>query len=581
MSAEVDGNAAAAAEATSTAVATLASACAVFLGAALEAAERTSQPPAAVVTVRLSDVIVAATEGNVGHADARAVHCVTVDVLGACVVALPNDAPALSRALTNGACAREWASRLWRSGAAKLQARIIDATEACVHSWVYLFADEEQNADENSRWTLPLVREAESIPLSAELLGNCGFQLVLELRSQTAPPCAALERVLAQLVRTSFLLAPSADLSFEVERASAADAGSLPAQPLTNISVLAACRSRLGAGSRLERLKQASAAHLTASTAAATYAQEGAEQPVGAVSDVGNTVQAAGYAELTTGTSDKRVTWTVTAVVASTVDEPREDGDADVHGCAEAPLFCFANSVLLLSPPTAVLDVLRAKVTATEWKAAFGLRLTGCALDTEQTGLDGAPPASQFSSCASLRFGKSDTPTVRPGLVTLHRACLPPLSLGTKVPPRLGRKREAALVKSALAAALREFKAVTGGGGRSERVMRKHGLPAIAAAVAAVVAAGGVELQGCGVALSDRRRVAPDPEVPADDAQARVLENAVLTSLLDVLAGDLAADLPAPDAEPEAQVPFCEEAACMELNLGGRERSRDISQSDD
>ena len=580
----------------------LACASADFLGVALEAAEErgtssaacgaallTSQPP--VVTLRLSEVAVSATE-DVGRADARAVRCVAVDVLGGRVATLPNDAPALSRLLTNGACAREWASRLWRAGVTKLQARVIEPTEGCVHSWCYLLADEESNDDTASRsWTLPLVQEAERTPLSAELLGNSGFQLVLELRAgitDTLLASAALEPVLYQLVHSSFLLAPSADLLFEVERASPPDASLLTQSTVSasyrNVSGLSVdARSRFGTGCKLERLKHASAAHLAAS-AALTRDQDGAEHLAGPLPDEGNTCQAAGHAQLTTGAPDKRVTWTMTAVVASTMNMSREDCTAapvvGVHGCADAKVFCFANSVLLLHPPVAVLDVLRAKVTAAEWKTAFGLHLTGCTLVSEPSGVDKDPRAPQFPSCASLRFAKCDTPTVFPGLITLHRSCLP-LSLGSAKLPKLGRKREAALVKAALSAALREFKTVSGGGSRSERVLRKHGLPAIAAAVAKVATAGDYELRACGAALTERRPGAAGPDGPpaAGVDQDPSLEKAVLASLLDVLAGDFMAVQPPPEAEPEAEVPV---VLCSTADQDhDSERSRHTSQLDD
>lgn len=586
--------------ATSAAMAALGDACAVFLGAALEAAEQrsavphnlaahTGQPAAPLVTLRLSDVILSPPADHV-----RRVRCLTVDVLGEHVAALPTSAPALSRVLTNGACARQWASRLWRAGVAKLEARVIEPAGGLIRSWVYLTADEERG-DDTRAWTLPLV-QTESTPLSAELRGQCGFQLLLEMRcsaTEAPPPCAALECLLIQLLRSSFLLAPSADLQLEVERASlqalSPRVGRTP-PPLPQTTALLSYRSLSAARSKLERLKDAAAAHLTASyEAASTLDRDAAMQLLGPGVEAGasNTVQSAGYAQLVTGAGDKRATWTVTAVVAS---PPQADRATAEQGCSEAPIFCFANSVVLQHPPPALLDVLRAKTTAAEWKSAFGLTIGGCILVSEQAGDSGdCSRAPQFSACVSLRFAACDS--IQPALFLLHRACLirQPLSLGAKL-PKLGRKREAALVKAALSAALRDFKIATGGGSRCERMLRKRGLPAIAAAVSKVASTGGQELRRCSAALAEQQPNAALPETAetdaadeapgaAVDAEARALEKAVFASLLEVLAGDLPAELPAPEAEPE--VPVTDVAVAEDLVRGGRERSQATSQPSD
>jgi hypothetical protein len=348
--------------------------------------------------------------------------------------------------------------------------------------------------------------------------------------------------------------------------------------------VLLSYRPLSTARSKLERLKDAAAAHLTASSeAVSTLDRDAAIQLLGPGGEAGasNTVQSAGYAQLVTGAGDKRATWTVTAVVASYTQADRATGE---QGCSEAPIFCFENSVVLQHPPPALLDVLRAKKTAAEWKSAFGLNIGGCALVAEQAGdLDDGSRAPQFSACASLRFADCDS--VQPVLFLLHRTCSirQPLSLGAKL-PKLGRKREAALVKAALSAALRDFKIATGGGSRCERMLRKRGLPAIAAAVSKVASTGGQELRRCSAALAEQQPDAALPETAVEapgaavDAGARALEKAVFASLLEVLAGDLPADLPAPEAEPE--VPATDLAA-TDLVRVGRERSRATSQPSD
>jgi hypothetical protein len=606
MDAQNAGSAAVEALSTIAAVAALGDVCAGLLGAALEAAEQrsaaphdlaahTGQPAAPLVTLRLSDVSLALA-ADVARADVRRVHSITVEVLGEQVAALPTSAPALSRVLTNGACARQWASRLWRAGVAKLEARVIEPAGSLVRTWAYMAADEERGDDTRS-WTLPLV-QTENTPLSAELRGLCGFQLLLELRcsaTETPPPCASLECLLVQLLRSTFLLVPSAEIQLEVERASPLQApsphvGRTP-PPLPQTTVLLSYRPLSTARSKLERLKDAAAAHLTASSdAAATQDRDAAVHLLGPGGEAGagNTVQSAGYAQLVTGAGDKRATWTVTAVVASfsAASESQADRATGEQGC---PIFCFANSVLLLHPPPALLDVLRAKTTAAEWKSVFGLNIGGCVLAAEQTGDSGdGYRAPQFSACASLRFAECDS-IQPPALIILHRTCLirQPLSLGAKL-PKLGRKREAALLKAALSAALRDFKIATGGGSRCERMLRKRGLPAIAAAVSKVAATGGQELRRCGAALAEQQPALPETaetdaadEAPgaAVDAEARALEKAVCASLLEVLAGDLPADLPAPEAELE--VPAADLAVAEDLVRVGREHSRATSQPSD
>jgi hypothetical protein len=121
-------------------------------------------------------------------------------------------------------------------------------------------------------------------------------------------------------------------------------------------------------------------------------------------------------------------------------------------------------------------------------------------------------------------------------------------------------------------------------------MLRKRGLPAIAAAVSKVAATGGQELRRCGAALAEQQPAAALPETAetdaadeppgaAVDAEARALEKAVCASLLEVLAGDLPADLPAPEAEPE--VPAADLAVAEDLVRVGRERSRATSQPSD
>lgn len=571
----------------------LASVCADFLGAALEAAEEHAENPSAreravplsapTVTLRLSE----------------AARCITTDVLGARVAAfsVPVAAPALSRMLTNGASAREWASRLWHAGVSCLHARIISPADACLHDWKYLVADEVSADDNTARaWTLPLA-QTESTPLSAELRGNGGFQLMLELRSTaTERQLPELQALLSRLVRSSTLLAPAADLQLEVERVARAplDASAPPTdliQPQTPpTTMLVSSRSGAAGGSKLERLKQAAAAHLATCTAALGEQVEGAVRddsgvPVEAVL---NTVQSAGFAQLKTGTGDKRVTWTVTAVLASSsaAAEPREDNATDVGGAPDAaacltPVYCFVNSVLQQHPPAALLDVLRAKATAAEWKQAFGLVLLGCediAVEHVIT-LD-----SSFSSCLTLRFAQGDSPTVHPALIVLHRRCSQPLPRNTTALPKLGRRRELALMKAALFAALRDFKAATGGGSRFERNLRTHGFSAVAAAVSKMAVAGGEHLQARGAVFIERGLEAASGP---DETQAGALEKAVLASLLETLTGDLAAHPPALDVGTEAPEdeaePCLDSSAAQEPSPGARARvgkqlhSRDAS----
>ena len=292
----------------------------------------------------------------------------------------------------------------------------------------------------------------------------------------------------------------------------------------------ALCTSVAEAGSKLESLKVAAAAYLVASKGALSRREHGV--PDGGMS-VGSGAQAAGCAQHTSRAHRNRFTFTFTAVVAScsAVDESH---------CA-AEVFCFRDSVLQLSPPLAVLDCLRAKATATEFKAEFGLQIRGCDFPVEHDSL----PAPQCPAHVSLRFSNSDV--VHPELITLHRSCQP-LSPDT-TPPTLGRKREAALVKAALFAALREFKAATGGGTQNERRLRNNGLPAIAAAVAKIAAAGGDDLRACGAALTEGAATPDETEV-LDGARARQLEAAVRACLLETLAGDppAAAEAPVSDS---------------------------------
>ena len=561
----------------------LATVCADFLGAALDAcaAEHATDQAAPTVTIRLTEA--AGAEG------VRGVRCLTVDVLGDVgrVASPPCATPELSRLVTHGNSAREWATSLWRAGATLLHVRVISPSHA-LDSFSYVFADEE-SADTASRsWALPL-QQSDSAPLCDELRGKCGFQLQLELCSsdKPPPPCAVLERLLSALVRSTMLLAPAANLELEVERASCTPV-QLEVLPLAEPSpppppptaVLVSVRATLGAASTLERLKQAAAAHLSAEQHAKGVQGDFAGSTSNAAA------QAAGFAQLATSTHGKRVIWTVTAVVASSCasDEPGAEpanvaaaDELDRPGVTtrQASVYCFADSVLQMRPPAAVLDALNTKSTMTAVKAATGLQLCGCEACAEYAAPHGFP-APQSAPCATLRFAECDS-LAMPALITFHRSSsvAQPLSSAAKL-PTLSRKREAALVKAALLASLRDFKCVTGGGTSFERGLRTHGFSAVASAIAKVAAAGGQELQSCATALANQlsevgpaqfpvAEAAPEDDQRRMDAtqqslkrtRADTLEQTVVAALLRVLAGEPSADTtdpPAPETEPEASV---------------------------
>jgi len=554
------------------AVVVLATVCADFLGAALEACavtgHTTTDQAAPTAIIRLTEAA--------GADGVRGVRCLTVEVLGdSARVALPPLAtPELTRLLTNGNSAREWATRLWHAGATLLHVRVISSSQA-LDNFTYAFADEESTDAASRSWALPL-QQTESSPLSEELRGKCGFQLQLELCSsdKPLPCCAALERLLSALVRSSMLLASAADLELEIERASCTPV-LLEVLPHTEpplpppATVLVSVRAFSGAASTLERLKQAAAAHLAA------------EQCGKPGTTCKTAAQAAGYAQLTTGTLDKRVTWTMTAVVASSCasDEPdavAAPDELDRPGtdvtARQASVYCFSTSVLQMRPPAALLDALNAKSTVTAVKAVTGLQLCGCEASAEHAALDGFP-VPQFSPCATLRFAECNSLAV-PALVTFHRSCsMPQLSSVAKLPKlSLGRKREATLIKAALLAALRDFKSATGGGTSFERSLRTHGFSALASAVAKVAAAGGEEVQTCATVLAKQLSEVGPTQFPTaaaapEDDQLQVdailslkrardvtLEKSVVAALLRVLAGEPSADPPAPETEPAVSV---------------------------
>ena len=581
------------------AVTVLATVCADFLGVALEACaaagHTTTDQAAPTITIRL-------TEAAGGAAGARVVRCMSVDVLGdtARVVSLPSATPELTRLLTKGACAREWATRLWHAGVTLLHVRVISPSESRIDNWSYAVADEDSGDAAPRSWALPL-QQTESTPLSDELRGKSGFQVQLELCSadKLLPRCASLERLLSALVRSSMLLAPAADLELEVERASRTPVlleVPLHAEHPPPTAVLVSVRSSSGAASTLERLKQAAAAHLAAE-----------QHATGPTSNVA--AQAAGFAQLKTGAHGKRVTWTVTAVIASScasyepdrtstdtervpTGAPGETARPEEAPTRQAFIYCFSNSVLQMRPPPALLDVLSAKSTIAAVKA-FGLQLCGCKASAEPA-LDDSP-APQFSPCATLVFAECDSLAV-PALITLHCSCLMPQPLSSVAKlPKLGRKREAALIKAALLAALRDFKSATGGGTSFERGLRTHGFSALAIAVAKLATAGGEELQACAAALADRLSDVGPPlspiaaTAPLDDldqphldvprsperAQAVTLEQAVVAALLRVLAGNPPSDPPEPETdEPDGSVGGS-------LDPSSREHPRDDPPADD
>ena len=583
---------------TTGAVTVLATVCADFLGVALEACavagHTTTDQAAPTITIRL-------TEAAGGADGARVVRCMSVDVLGdtARVASLPSATPELTRLLTKGACAREWATRLWHAGVTLLHVRVISPSASRIDNWSYAVADEDSGGAAPRSWSLPL-QQTESTLLSEELRGKSGFQVQLELCSadKPLPCCVSLERLLSALVRSSMLLAPAADLELEVERASCTPVlleVPIHAELPPPTAVLVSVRSSSGAASTLERLKQAAASHLAVE-----------QRATGPTSDVAT--QAVGFAQLKTGAHGKRVTWTATAVIASSSasHEPGTErvptdapGGIGIERPEEAPtrqafVYCFSNSVLQMRPPPALLDVLSAKSTTAAVKA-FGLQLCSCKASAELAALDDSP-APQFAPCATLVFSECDSLAV-PALITLHCSCLmpQPLSSAAKL-PKLGRKREAALIKAALLAALRDFKSATGGGTSFERGLRIHGFSALAIAVAKLATAGGEELQACAAALADRLSDVGPPlspiaaAAPVDDldqphldappsperAQAVTLEQAVVAALLRVLAGNPPSDPPEPEVDEPAVA-----SVGGSLDPSSREHPRDEPPADD
>jgi hypothetical protein len=584
------------------ALATLRGVCADFLAAALEAAaplvadlaadelasgrrasaEDVAAPPSPpAVTVRLTEAAPVADGGSV-----RVVEAIAVDVLGAspCV---PEGAAALARVLTAGAPAREWATALWRAGVTRVDVRTASPTDAFARCFAYLASDEIANVqDVDARaWALPLL-PAENMAKPEHMLGRGGFQLELTCRAPgaaqasvetllPAPPAfAPVGAMLTQLVHASALLAPHAELQLEMETFDAAAA--LPADqhnshPATDValveptapalrhSVALSVRCAAGLLSSAERVTSAVRAHLLSSTVvlavpsgdvqpAASAAADGAAAAEGAAvaAAAANIAVAVGHAEHASGAADKRVVWSFTAVVARHGPAPElpPSGDAALGDTGEhvAAVYYFCQSALQATLTAGALDHLRAKSTVEAWRTAFGLRLRGCrAAAAEEE--DGEPPAGAAAGAAAaeLRFSVRDADSAHtPTLLVLYRRCKlhqPHLKL-----PPLGRKREASLVKAAVAAALLEFKAVTGFGTVFERGLRSHGLPAVAGAAIKIIAGGGPGLQQ--VAADFFRRWQERQLLPASSAHdaGDVAQPDVERSMLDALRSALDLD---------------------------------------
>jgi hypothetical protein len=630
--------------------ATLRGVCAGFLAVALEAAAApdesaidpggvvdaaASPPPPALplVTVRLAEAPPTADGGG-----ARFVERISCDLwqhTGSPV--LPEGPVALARALTGGACAREWATKLWKAGVARLDARTAAPADAFIRCFSYLVRDElaAQDAEEGRRaWVLPLL-PAGNAPKQLDMLRGGGLSLELTFRAREAagadlpspPSPALLVSTLTELVRACALLGPPADVQLELgsfaaapgrqeERDSADAAALLPAgdapalqpqgAPTLQEAVVAAVKGSLCAGTTAERAKAAVAAFLRGEepekpapdaappadeAAAGAATGEGADAALdadaadAAAIDAGEgngLTVALGHAEHASGAGDKRVVWSLTAVVARAGIAPEparadEPPGADVDA-ADAPaaslshlagVYCFCQSALQADPPTGVLDCLRAKTTTAEWKTAFGLHLRACetAADKRNAAADDAGAAAAAAAeCASLRFFAHEAHTVHPTLLLLHRRCTlqrPPGAAAAKL-PMLGRKTEAALVKAALFAALADFKAATGGGTSFERGMRTDGLPAVALAAAKIVMASGLELRVSALTLVGRHQEQQlvRAEREEDDGQLSQagVQQAVLDALLKALdasvsLGGGAAAAASADDEPAAANP--------------------------
>jgi len=132
----------------------------------------------------------------------------------------------------------------------------------------------------------------------------------------------------------------------------------------------------------------------------------------------------------------------------------------------------------------ATLDYIRSKKLAATWKSAFGLVLLGADLP-DTTLLDASMPA------CTLRFAPAPQGAFNaPQLCSLviHIRQETPRARWAAKPPALGKKREATLVKTALALAMSNLLAVSGVGSPLALVL-KPSFPAIASAIAKIVAA--------------------------------------------------------------------------------------------
>ena len=530
----------------------------------LEPAQVAVQPPA--VAVRLTE---AAASADSVFGSTRLVERVAVDVLCASPN-LPDGVVALARLLTAGAPAHEWTASLWQAGVVRLDVRTATSSEPFLRCFAHLV--EQRVSDECAA-----ARALELLPLAhadkpPEMLGLGGFQVELSFQTADgpqssstsaaelprAPDFVATHHVLTELVRATALVGSVADIELEIgtrthaaarsdERAPETGAASNPAGvnadcaalPTLQHAVPVAIRGLASETTFADRVVQAARAHLRARESALAISVSDKPDAAAAAGAAGggaadDSIVGIGHAVHASGAAGKRFTWTITAVVAAGAPAPgvtpsHEASDAGANAAGghiaphnEAALYCFCQSALQVTPPRGVADCLRAKTTAIEWKSAFGLRLMAC-------------ETTDAAACGRVRFAASgaDRELVHPTLLVLHRRCKAPVP-HAKLPP-LGRKREASLVKAALAAALHRFKRASGSSTAFESSLRMHFLPSVATAIAKIVAGSGPAVQHAADMQmqhwQEQRVYASADDDAAEAAGSGAIEQAVLFGL--------------------------------------------------
>ncbi len=530
------------------------------------------------------------------------VQCVGVDVLGDACASLPRELPALLRTLSV-TCPAEWVATLHDAGVKRVELRTADASDITIRCYTMLTPKPDEVVREvehiaDGRTWLPPLLQTDSAPKPKELTGG-GFQLELSFETASsdgaaaaAPAWRACIADLEVLIRGTALLLPACDVqlvSAAYEPASQPDAPDDDA-PTALAERLICCVTGTGPGAPLlDRFMRAHGMQQLASDVedvaadARPIAHRVAPAPL----------VAAGRASQDFGVGKRCVTWTVTAMLVSSSEAQQQQ----LNGAAAAPtdavedvvlpprrasgasLYCFNQSAALAAPTAGTLSALRAKTTAADWRAAFGLSVCGCDVLAVDDDTSGTAPTPAAGACAFLRFarGSEGEGAALPTTIVLHRRYsaaggTPPGSIAAAP---LGPKNEAKLVKAALSQALHELKASTGGALSSafERGMRSHGLPAVARAMARIMLSGGAAPLLRDLAEAVVQHHAPpllpaaemdedaDEEEAGDVTHARV-EQALTAALLGALDSQHQPRVPKPD-EPgrDAQAPAADESA--------------------